>query len=93
MLEWFEEFLVILAHSKRTQLAILLGVTSFISILAAGEYFVGRVNIHGALAPLTDVVREALLGRYEKAAWASLGAFMLLAIRGYRKDRKKLLMS
>lgn len=93
MLEWFEEFLVILAHSKRTQLAILLGVTSFISILAAGEYLVGRVNIHGALAPLTDVVREALLGRYEKAAWACLGASMLLAIKGYRKDRKKLLMS
>lgn len=93
MLEWFEEFLVILAHSKRTQLAILLGVTSFISILATGEYFVGRVNIHGALAPLSDVVREALLGRYEKTAWASLGAFMLLAIKSYRKDRKKLLMS
>lgn len=93
MLEWLEEFLVILIHSKRTQLAIFLGMASFISILAAGEYFVGRVNIHGALAPLTDVVREALLGRYEKAAWGSLGAFMLLAIKGYRKDRKKLLMS
>jgi hypothetical protein len=93
MLEWFEEFLVIVTHSKRTQLAIFLGLTSFISILAAGEYFVGRVNIQGALSPLTDVVREALLGRYEKAAWASLGAFMLLAIKGYRKDRKKLLMS
>ncbi len=93
MLEWFEEFLVILTHSKRTQLAIVLGVTSFISILAAGECFVGRVNIHGALAPMTDVIREALLGRYEKAAWASLGGFMLLAIKGYRKDRKKFLMS
>lgn len=92
MLVWLEEFLVILAYSKRTQLAILLGVTSFVSILAAGEYFVGRVNFHGALAPLTDVVREALLGRYDKAAWASLGAFMLLAIKNYRKDRKKLLM-
>jgi hypothetical protein len=91
MLVWIEEFLAVLAYSKRTQLAILLGVASFVSILTAAEYFVGRVNFHGALAPLTNVAREALLGRYEKAAWASLGAFMLLAIKGYRKDRKKFL--
>jgi membrane associated rhomboid family serine protease len=91
MMAWFEESLVILAYSKRTQLAIWLGVISFVLILAMGDYFVGRLSFQGMLAPLTDVVREALLNRYEKAAWLSLGGFMLLAIKFYRKDRKRLL--
>lgn len=52
MLVWIEEFLVVLVYSKRTQLAILLGVTGFVSVLAAGEYFVGRVNFHGAPCPI-----------------------------------------
>lgn len=91
MLVWLEEFLVVLAYSKRSQLAILLGVMSFVSILAAGDYFTGRASFHGVLAPLSYILREALLHRYDKAAWASLGAFMLLAIKIYRKDRKKFL--
>ena len=47
--------------------------------------------LHGALAPLTDVVREKLFHRYDKAAWASLAACLLLAVKLYRKDRKRLL--
>lgn len=29
--------------------------------------------------------------RYDKAAWAALGSFALLAFRTYRKDRRRLL--
>ncbi len=91
MLDMIEEFLVVLAYSKRTQVALLLGAISFIVILMCGAYFVGGFQLHGMLAPLTDQIREVLLGRYEKVAWGALGAFLLLAIQSYLKDRKKLL--
>ena len=55
---WLEEGLMVLAYSKRTQVAIVLGVTSFMVISATGEYFVGRVNLQGIFAPLTDMIRE-----------------------------------
>jgi hypothetical protein len=40
---------------------------------------------------MTEMVQKALYERYDKAAWASLGSFLLLAIKFYRKDKKKLL--
>ncbi len=91
MMIWFEEFLYIVAYSKRTQLAIWLGLISFVVILVVGEYFVGRIAFDGPLAPMTEMVQKALYERYDKAAWASLGSFLLLAIKFYRKDKKKLL--
>ncbi|MBX9848160.1 MAG: hypothetical protein K2X64_02610, partial [Rhodocyclaceae bacterium] len=91
MKDWLAEILVVLAHSSRTQFAIVLGMVSFVGLMVAGDYFVGRIELHGALAPLTDVVREKLFHRYDKAAWASLAACLLLAVKLYRKDRKRLL--
>lgn len=91
MKDWLAEILVVLAYSSRTQCAIVLGMVSFIGLMMAGDYFVGRIELHGALAPLTDVMREKLFHRYDKAAWASLAACLLLAVKLYRKDRKRLL--
>lgn len=88
---WFDEFLIFMAYSKRTQFAIWMGMISFVVILALGEHLVSNLNLQGLLAPLTAVMREALLDRYDKAAWSSLGGFLLLAIKFYRKDRKILL--
>lgn len=90
-MSWFGEFLVVLAHSSRTQWAIFLGLVSFITILVVGNYLVGHLSFQGILAPLAVAVREALQDRYDKAACSSLGAFFLLAIKCYRKDRKRLL--
>jgi hypothetical protein len=91
MKDWLAEILVVLAYSSRAQFAIVLGMVSFAGLMVAGDYFVGRIELHGALAPLTDVVREKLFHRYDKAAWASLAACLLLAVKLYRKDRKRLL--
>lgn len=88
---WFDEFLVVMAYSKRTQFAIWMGMISFIVILTLGEHFAGNMNLQGFLAPLTAVIREALLDRYDKAAWSSLGGCLLLAIKCYKKDKKRLL--
>lgn len=88
---WLEEFLVVLAYSKRAQLAIWLGLISFVVILVLGVVMAHNLELHGILAPLTAVIRETLIARYDKAAWTSLGLFLLLAAKFYRKDKKRLL--
>lgn len=87
MRDWLEEILVVLSYSTRTQVAIASAFAFFFAFLLAGQIFVERIELHGFLAPLTDVVRERLLHRYDKAAWIALGTFLLLAIKLYRRDR------
>jgi hypothetical protein len=82
---------VMLCYSTRTQLAIFFGAAFFVGILLTGQSLVGRLEFHGPLAPLTDVVRDQLIHRYDKAAWIALCSFWLLAIKFYRKDRRRLL--
>ena len=86
---FFAEVGVVLCHSTRTQLAIGFGVFFFVGILVMGQVLVGGIELHGPMAALTEVVRENLMDRYDKAAWAVLGSFSLLAIKAYRKDRRK----
>ena len=52
MKDWLAEILVVLAYSSRTQFAIVLGMVSFVGLMEAGDYFVGRIELHGALAHL-----------------------------------------
>lgn len=91
MRDWMEEVLMVVAYSTRTQLAIVFGVVFFVGFLLAGQVFVGRIELHGFLEPLTNVIKDRLLHRYDKAAWIALGSFLLLAVRAYRKDRRRLL--
>lgn len=82
---------MVLCHSSRTQLAIAFGVFFFVGILLMGQVLVGSLELHGPLAALTEVVRDKLMHRYDKAAWAVLASFALLAVKTYRKDRRRLL--
>jgi hypothetical protein len=91
MREALDEFPVVLAYSTKTQLALLFGFAFFLGILLAGDYFVGRLELHGTLSPSTDAIRNMIAHRYDKVAWASLASFLLLAIKCYKKDRKRLL--
>lgn len=91
MSDWLEEVWVVLCHSRKTQLAIAFGVLFFVGIMVLGRALVGGLELHGPLAALTDVVRDKLMHRYDKAAWAALGSFALLAVKTYRKDRRRLL--
>ncbi|MFT3849831.1 MAG: hypothetical protein QM739_14515 [Propionivibrio sp.] len=88
---WLEEFLCVLAYSKRTQWAIGLGLFGFVLVMVAGDYIVSQLHFQGILAPLVKPVSEALGDRYDKAAWSVLGSFLLAAFKFYRKDRKRLL--
>jgi hypothetical protein len=87
--DFFAEVGVVLCHSTKTQAAIGFGVFFFIGILVMGQVLTGGIELQGPLAALTDVVRENLMHRYDKAAWAVLGSFFLLAIKSYRKDRRR----
>ena len=88
---FFAEASVVLCYSTRTKLALICGVAFFLGILLVGQSLVGELELHGPLAPLTDVIRDRLMHRYDKAAWIALGSFWLMAIKLYRKDRKRLL--
>lgn len=87
----FEEFFMVIAYSAKTQLAIFFGVLFFIGILLAGDYFASHFELHGLFAPMTDVIREKIVHRYDKAAWLALSSFWLLAFKCYKKDRKSLM--
>lgn len=89
MREALEEFGVVLAYSTKTQLAILFGLGFFVGITATGDYFTSHVAFHGILAPIIDVIREKIAHRYDRAAWAALFSFFFLAVRCYKKDRKR----
>ncbi len=91
MADWIEEAWVVLCHSGKTQIAIALGLIFFVGILLMGQVLVGGLELHGPLAALTDAIREKLMSRYDKAAWLALGGFALLALKTYRKDRRRLL--
>lgn len=71
-------------------MALVLGVFFFVGITLLGDVMAGSLELHGPMAALTDLVRDKLMHRYEKAACAALGAFALLAIKAYRKDRRRL---
>jgi hypothetical protein len=86
----FAEVGVVLCHSKRTQLAIGLGVFFFFGMLVLGPILAVGIELPGPMAVLTEVVRENLLHRSDKAAWAALGSFSILALKTYRKDRRRL---
>jgi hypothetical protein len=89
--DWLAELWVVFCYSTRTQLALAFGVAFFVGIVVMGDVIVGRVELHGPLAPLTDAILDAIMHRYDKAAWTALGGFLLVAIKTYRKDRRRLL--
>lgn len=90
-MSWYEEFLIVLGYSTRTQLAVVFGAVFYFGTLVLGDHLASSFVLHGVLAPLADTIRPIILNRYEHAAWGSLLGFLLLAVKCYRKDRKRLL--
>lgn len=90
MKDWFLEFVTILCFSRRTLFAIILGMLGYIVISSIGKHMVADFQLSGHLTPMSDMVKEKLLGKYEKAALGCLVSSWLLAIQLYRKDKKRL---
>lgn len=93
MREVIAEFLLILAYSAKTQIALALGIVAFVGLQLLGVLLVGDFAFHGVLAPMTDTVRGMLLDKYEKLAWLALGTSLWVAVKLYRRDRNRLFNS
>jgi hypothetical protein len=91
MKDYFTEILIIIAYSGRTQAAIILGMLGFIVINLVGDYYLANFHLSGQMSGLTDIIKEKIAHRYDKAAWAVLFGFWWTAFKLYRKDKKKIL--
>lgn len=89
MPNWFLEILTVIAFSKRTQWAIIFGCLFFVGINILGSYMFSDFELHGPAAGFTDVIKQKLAKRYDKAAWVALFSFWALAFKFYRKDRNR----
>ncbi len=89
MKDYFTEVLMVIAYSGRTQAAIIIGMMGFITINLMGDYYLANFHLSGQMAPLTDIIKYKFAHRYDKAAWGVLFSFWWMAVKCYRKDRKK----
>ncbi|MAX55996.1 MAG: hypothetical protein CL537_10895 [Alcanivoracaceae bacterium] len=90
MPNWLIEFLYVLAISKRTQWAIILGVVFFVGINLLGHYMVANFELHGPAKGLQEVIAQKFAHKYDKAAFIALLSFLFLAYKCYKKDKKRL---
>lgn len=79
-----------IAISKKTQCAIVLGVVFFIGISLLGSYLTSNLHFTGPLKGAEDIIAEKLLRRYDKVALISLVLFWVLAIKFYHRDKNRL---
>lgn len=89
MVDRFLELVAILAFSRRTQWALLIGVVGFIVIRLLGDYLLNDFELSGAMSPLTESVKGLIDQRYDKLAFACLFSSWALAFKLYRKDKKR----
>ncbi len=89
MRQSFDEFLYILARSRRTQWAIALGVVFFIGIHLWGNYALSNFELHGPMKWLEETFVQKFAKRYDKVALFALLSFWVLAYQCYQKDKKR----
>ncbi|MFD3435491.1 hypothetical protein [Alteromonas macleodii] len=91
MPNWVIEFLYVFSLSKRTHWALTFGVVIYFGVLVLGNYAVNGLEFTGHLKPLEDVIRDKILYRYDKLALVALISFLVLAVKNFIKDWKRLL--
>lgn len=89
MPNWLNEILYILALSKKTQWAIILGCIFFVGIHLLGGYMLANFELHGPAKGIQDVIVGKMAKKYDKAALIGLLSFWVLAYKCYQKDRKR----
>lgn len=89
MPNWLIEILSVLALSKRTQWAILLGCIFFIGIQLLGNHMLANFELHGPAKGLSDVIAQQIAKKYDKIAFGALFSFWFLAYKLYKKDKKR----
>jgi len=89
MPNWLIEFIYILASSKRTQWAIMLGIVFFIGINLLGQHMLSNFELHDSAKGIQDVIIHKMAKKYDKAAFVVLISFWVLAYKLYQKDKKR----
>lgn len=89
MAERFWEFVAVLAFSRRTQWAILLGLIAFVGLNLFGDHLLDDFELTGAMKPLNESIKCLIDQRYDRAALACLFSSWALAFKVYCKDKKK----
>ena len=90
MKECFSEVLYVIAISKKTQWAFILGVVFFTGITLLGSHLTSNLQFTGPLKGLEEAVAGKLLKRYDKVALFALISFWVLAFKCYHRDKKRL---
>ena len=88
MPSWLVEFISVLAYSKKTQWAIIWGIVFFIGINIAGSFILSNSQGDGIL----NAISEKYARKYDKVAFIALFSFLAIAVKSYRRDRKKFFM-
>lgn len=91
MSNYIGEFLIVLAHSKKTIWMIIMAFIFFIGIHIFGDIMLSRFHGEGTFSALYAPIAEKLEHRYDKLAWVTFFSCLLIAVKSFIKDRKRLL--
>ncbi|MEO1326526.1 MAG: hypothetical protein AAFV47_07665 [Pseudomonadota bacterium] len=91
MRDWFVEWLYVFSVSTRAQACVCVGILLALIALIAGRFIAADFELGGVYAPMTTVLREYVLDRYNAVALGILIAALSGAVRCLRKDRDRLL--
>lgn len=88
---WLTDNLLVLLHSTRTQLALVVSVLSALLVLIYGQSQADAFELTGPLSPLTATLKPYFMHRYEVLALVAFFTFLKLAFRLFLEDRRRFL--
>ena len=90
MFNWLYEILIVISFSKRTVWAIITGILFFLIINIWGDHAAANFELPGLYAGFSDLIKHKIISKYDKLAWSALISFLVLAVKLYRKDKKRI---
>jgi len=90
MKDCFYDVKSVISFSRKLQWILVIAMAGPLMIFIYQDYMLRDFHLAGPLAPMTDVLKEKLKGRCDKAALICFVSFVSLAIKQYREDKKRL---
>jgi membrane associated rhomboid family serine protease len=91
MQEAMMEMVIVVAHSARTQVAIVCALIAPTVVLVLGHALTSTIVLNGPLAAFAGTLQGLLIYVYAGAALGGFLSFALLAVKFYKQDKKRLL--
>jgi hypothetical protein len=85
------EVLTVIMLSRKIQWMLVIAIAGPLIIFLFRDYMLSDFHLSGPLAPMSDLLRESVKGKYDKAAIFCFISFIALAIKQYRKDKDRFL--